>query len=81
MTKILTLGPQLSEVRKSSFLVKGEEINHKMVVLERNFSLGYKFSQLLWNIRKDYSSPYKEMRTQIPYMEWIEWAVIKEMQK
>ena len=36
-TKLLTLSPQLSEVWKFSFLIKGDETTHKIVVLEKDF--------------------------------------------
>ena len=37
LTKIVTLGPQLFKVRKSSFLVKANEITHEIVALEKYF--------------------------------------------
>ena len=60
LTKILTLGPQLSEVRKSSFLVKGEEIKHKIVVLEKNFLWGISFRSYSEILEKNTRVPTKK---------------------
>ena len=37
LTETLTFGLQLSEVQKSSVLVKGDEFTHKIVLLEKDF--------------------------------------------
>ena len=58
MSKILTLGLQLSEVREPLSLVKGNENTHEIIVLEKDFLWGMSFRSRFSHFMAAVPTPY-----------------------